>query len=470
MVGNLFGYHTVKMKKERMLRMSVQFKFLINKQKNNNKQMKKLFFTTAALLVMSATNGARAQVTIGSNVTPQSYSILELESSGTRGLRLPQLTTIERNNLTPTLEGNSAAQGLQIFNTSTECVETWNGTKWIKQCGGEYVKMTVPTGCSTPPPPVRFAKYNLGADPTLDNPKKQIEYLANPSNTDLVRVLGDLYQWGRVADGHEKRDAVQYSTSGALSGNDLNTATGQVANDYGAAVYNKADTDKKYGHFIKSNGDWRTQKDDLWGNGEGLNGNPDNHGGIRKIEDNKYYQNTNWVIPGNNPCPDGFRVPTQDEWERICNYDCNPGSRNSSTNIATNTDLTWVTVAGGKKSDSWSDISIGGFAIYDAEEWKAATTNSGGYFYNVDWSSSTNMKRLYDDKAPEPLIFLPSAGIRVCNSGSLSEKGVGGYYWSSTVVDTKAYNMYFGIMLGTIAVNTTEYARANGMSVRCVEK
>jgi hypothetical protein len=103
--------------------------------------MKKYFLIAAALLVMSA--GAKAQVTIGSTDNPHSFSILELVSGGERGMRLPQMTFCEQDELTAILKGlltqaeKNAAQGLQIFNTDTECIETWNGSKWIQKCSPE---------------------------------------------------------------------------------------------------------------------------------------------------------------------------------------------------------------------------------------------------------------------------------------------------------------------------------------------
>jgi hypothetical protein len=98
--------------------------------------MKKLLLTAAAFLTVSVT-GASAQVTIGSTANPQPFSILELEGGGSRGMRLPQLTTVQRNALALTLSGKQEALGLQIFNTATKCVETWNGTKWIQACPPE---------------------------------------------------------------------------------------------------------------------------------------------------------------------------------------------------------------------------------------------------------------------------------------------------------------------------------------------
>jgi formylglycine-generating enzyme required for sulfatase activity len=97
----------------------------------------------------------RAQVTVGSLDDPQNFSILELISGGNRGMRLPQLTTAQRDALVFT--GHEAeAQGLQIFNTTTKCVETWNGSVWIQKCG--------PEGPATPPEPA-FAPASCGVTP-----------------------------------------------------------------------------------------------------------------------------------------------------------------------------------------------------------------------------------------------------------------------------------------------------------------
>lgn len=87
---------------------------------------------------------------------------------------------------------------------------------------------------------------------------------AATSRTDS-EAYGDLYQWGRAADGHQKRNSPTTST--------LNN------------------TDQPgHGSFIlapSSPGDWRSPRNNnLW---QGVNGI-------------------------NNPCPAGYRVPTQAEW------------------------------------------------------------------------------------------------------------------------------------------------------------
>lgn len=89
------------------------------------------------------------------------------------------------------------------------------------------------------------------------------------SSTDK-ESYGDLYQWGRGTDGHEKRNS---QTTSALSSNDT----------------------PGHGKFITTssgNFDWRSpQNDNLW---QGVNGT-------------------------NNPCPDGFRIPSIAEWRAEIN-------------------------------------------------------------------------------------------------------------------------------------------------------
>lgn len=88
---------------------------------------------------------------------------------------------------------------------------------------------------------------------------------AATSSTD-AESYGDLYQWGRAADGHQVRTS---PTTTTLSSTDQ----------------------PGHGEFVlapDSRYDWRSpQNDNLW---QGVNG-------------------------VNNPCPDGYRLPTQAEWE-----------------------------------------------------------------------------------------------------------------------------------------------------------
>ena len=159
-------------------------------------------------------------------------------------------------------------------------------------------------------------------------------------------AYGDLYQWGRLADGHQCRTSTTTATQSSID---------QPAN----------------GNFIIAPiapNDWRNpQNTNLW---QSLNG-------------------------VNNPCPNGYRIPTYAEFEA--------------------------------ERVSWNQNNpIGAFA--------------------------------------SPL-KLTLAGQRD-NTGSLSNVGTNGYYWSSTVQSTSSYNLF-------IAINGTSMGggvRGTGYTVRCIKE
>ena len=74
----------------------------------------------------------KAQVTIGAQKAPHSYSQLEL--AGTKGgVRLPMLSNSERDALNLTSDSTEAS-GLVIYNTDIDCIEFWSNGKWIDLC------------------------------------------------------------------------------------------------------------------------------------------------------------------------------------------------------------------------------------------------------------------------------------------------------------------------------------------------
>lgn len=76
-----------------------------------------------------------AQVTIGDDKLPEVFSVLQLESKYSSnqygGLRMPRLSTQERNQLLTTTADKTEAAGLMIYNTSKDCMEYWDGKKWV---------------------------------------------------------------------------------------------------------------------------------------------------------------------------------------------------------------------------------------------------------------------------------------------------------------------------------------------------
>jgi uncharacterized protein (TIGR02145 family) len=64
-------------------------------------------------------------------------------------------------------------------------------------------------------------------------------------------------------------------------------------------------------------------------------------------------------------------------------------------------------------------------------------------------------------------LYLPAAGYRRDTNGGWTAQGTWGSYWSSTASATKA--MYFGFN-GNPQAEVSEYNRAYGYSVRCIQK
>ena len=201
-----------------------------------------------------------------------------------------------------------------------------------------------------------FMCHNLGADESLDP--------FSPSEA----LYGDLYQWGRKKDGHEKRNSQNNS-------NRINGLTG---------------TSDRFITHSSTPYDWANpQNTTLW------------------LENAK---------GPNDPCPAGWRVPTQAEWASIFRGGTTSGAPNTSGAGA------WTS------KGTWSAAGAGGFMVGDA-------------------------------------LFLPAAGCRHRRNAALNNVGTRGYYWSSTVNSTGSYNLYF---TSTNVNPAYTNARAYGLSVRCV--
>ncbi|MCF8331583.1 MAG: hypothetical protein K9H84_03945 [Bacteroidales bacterium] len=162
------------------------------------------------------------------------------------------------------------------------------------------------------------------------------------SSTD-ADAYGDLYQWGRFSDGHQCRSS---GTTTTQSGSDT----------------------PGHSDFIIGSDDWRSPaNNNLW---QGVSGT-------------------------NNPCPNGYRVPTEAELDA--------------------------------ERQSWSHNDAAG--------------------------------------AIASPLKLPVAGDRYYSSGSLFNVGSIGYYWSSTVGGSYAYDLSFGS--GNAGMYSSN--RAHGYSVRCIK-
>jgi hypothetical protein len=400
----------------------------------------------------------QAQVTIGKDEAPKPYSVLELhaqyETGVYGGLRLPHLTTTQRDALAVTAAAECV--GFTIFNTTTKCVETWNGTKWISLCddsgsgsgagsydgpgfppvADKYKDITVANHGS--PKTLRFMTYNLGADPIL-TPKQQMQVNGSPEN---IRVFGGWYQWGRKDHKHTFRG--QPTPNVAEDDRFTTTLISNIGYPYAKVL-------SDHGKFVSAlNYNWTTPVEDncdLWGNGQPINttGNSEPRRG--------------W----NDPCPAGWRVPTQHEWALLGSEGgnmFNAGGDNFNTSgvnaTLPNSNLYWVKVVDGRASLVFTANKMCGYAIYERLVWEGAAT---GY--------KNGSLDLFAAAAPEPLLFLPAAGYRYyddCIVGGMLHPC--GFYWSSSVVGSNAHGFY--LYENSVDASAAWLLRGYGYSVRCI--
>jgi hypothetical protein len=309
-------------------------------------------------------------------------------------------------------------------------------------------------------PATVWMAYNLGADSIYDTPKKQMEYQATHvfNETDAT-IYGGLFQWGRkdwkhavdtISTPHRRynsTDHAVYKSGGICTFNSTNRYN---SIGFGQPVSGIVDT---LSCFITVNGhtqDWRASLNRfLWGD---------------TITMQRYKA---WPKTTNDPCPTGWRLPTQDEWERLCNYNCDPtlsySSFSSTIQAAScpsetnNPDITWVSVENGK-AISDKQWTVGGsfrsgYAVYNTAVWNAAPA-----------CYKDGINPLYEPDAPAPLLYFPTAGYRSHSDGLLYGVGYSGNYWSSTVSEEQAYSLRFT----PYTVSSISNCRAEGMSVRCV--
>lgn len=202
-----------------------------------------------------------SQVGIGTT-NPEASAALDVDSNN-KGFLPPRMSSAERDAI------SNPADGLVIFNTNTSCIEQYIGGQWFNMCVGDLSPELENDDVLDPLTGQVFLNKNLGANQVATSPIDAASY-------------GDLYQWGRAAEGHEIifRVAGDAPTSGVYNGE--RNPTPSTATESGSWD----------GEFIvisrlSFNRDWL---------------NP---------QDNNLWQGVSGV---NNPCPTGYRVPTEAEW------------------------------------------------------------------------------------------------------------------------------------------------------------
>jgi uncharacterized protein (TIGR02145 family) len=212
--------------------------------------------------------GNGAIVTASNTIQLGNASVTNVKTSGTvtaGAVTYPNTDGTNGQVLTTNGSGSlSWAPGLPT-SVNTGDMLYWNGSAWVKVAAGSngqtlsfYNGAPVWTGGT-----ISYANTVVSTTGKIWMDRNLGASQVATSSTDAASY-GDLYQWGRGTDGHQIRTS---ATTATLS------STDQPAN----------------GNFILPNnsGDWRsTTNDNLW---QGVSG-------------------------VNNPCPTGYRIPTETEW------------------------------------------------------------------------------------------------------------------------------------------------------------
>ena len=254
---------------------------------------------------------------------------------------------------------------------------------------------------------IKMALFNLGAD-----------------ENDRIGI-GDLYQWGRIADGHQhvvwtktpsRINTVEPMVGG--TGTSAVVAKSAVVQNYNATSGQIINT-SGVGYFITDANDWgegNVASNNRWGNSTNDRANADI-----------------WQRPGNNPCAAlgaGWTVPSRWTW-----WDIYIGDGVSST----------APITGAYTA-----------ATNNTMRWRSGTAINAGGAYIINHSGE--------------VVFLPAIGFRNQNTGVVDGTGgAPGYYWSSSFSgNTQAFSLI--INGSSFGGASHPRARATGLTVRCVSK
>jgi len=205
-----------------------------------------LFLKVIAIALLLG-NGALldAQVTMGSLKVPENFSVLELISNQSNGMRLPQiLTTADRDVISKAHGSNPEMMGLQIFNMETKCVETWNGEAWIENCAPALPAPVTPQAVT-----LNFSG-NIGdanikpsaiSDITVKSDTENIVILSGRGCFDIVYVnegdsCGQLTF--RASSRADFSTSYTYLLSGSVGGTITGVTWNYTVNDHGLSIPN----------------------------------------------------------------------------------------------------------------------------------------------------------------------------------------------------------------------------------------
>jgi uncharacterized protein (TIGR02145 family) len=431
--------------------------------------MKTKILVLSAALLLSA--NLRAQVTIGSLNTPAAGAILDLNNGAQGGLVLSNVELVNLwsipatgfTGITDVQDSKPDLAGMLVYHTGVNDIPAgiylWNGENWtpIGQDCRELSAITIYA-----PEQLILGNKNITLSATTANSHCSAEeykwyrtngtsetYETTPFATTGPELTLALSDFPRSPAVYKVKVEVNSPYSPAPIESEVFIAVGgcpakisadpypsgwltfQCHNLGGVDITSDADlANITPQNFRTYHGDWYR-----WGSldvsmentvAHNSNNTWDNSDYQESAEDDtsqKDADGNNLWKAANNPCPAGWRLPTQAEWQAV---------------IDNNTIMKY-TGTSGEPSKSWTENSN--------DEVPSANYN--------------NVMKVGDH------LYLPAAGLRHVTTGQVGWRGRDGYYWSSSVnVYSSNHATSMGFNGGGQSV--TYSLRAYGFSVRCV--
>ena len=362
---------------------------------------KKICLTLLLAAMMCVPASLSAQVTIGSGNPPSEWSLLDLQATeeNRKALHLPRLTYNERNDLMSDAESDEDqrdARGLMIFNTCDRCLEYWNGKRWVSLCFG----ISGDAGVISQPDPL---SVNIGDGQTF------AFVLGEASINDAAGNFA--YQW-------------QYSTDGGSTWHNAPGVSNQQ--NYTTIALNRSTLFRRLAT---------------------LNGVTD----ITEPALVRVWKNSNAAAPGTlETAP--YMVTHHYQWNRRQEWAV------ASSNMGWNS-----TGEPGTAWESENDPCPDGWRVPTAYELASLLA---GAVWTIGWQG-TNVQGMVHGVYPNQ-IFLPRSGFRVNNGGAMNTTDVL-FYWSSTPHETnEAQALRLFWFPGDASGEIQNGNRATGHTIRCV--